>query len=64
MGYLISEQGIQILPEKFIAIEKLKESSDIDEHHHFLGITGYYRKFIPLFSDKTKPLNKLLRKDT
>ena len=62
LGHLISEQGIQPLVEKDSATEKLKEPSNIDELHHFLGLTGYYRKFIPLFADITKPLNKFLKR--
>ena len=34
------------------------------EFHHFLGLTSYYRSFIPLFNDIPKPLNKLLKKGT
>ena len=64
LGYLISQQGIQPLPEKVTAIKKLKEPNSIDELHHFLGLTGYYRKFTKLFADITKPLNKLCKKDT
>ena len=36
----------------------------MDELHHFLGLTSYYRKFVPLFADITKALNKLLLKTT
>ena len=36
----------------------------MDKFCHFLRLTGYYRLFIPLFAYITKPLNKLLRKDT
>ena len=64
LGHLISKQGIQPLLEKVTAIEKLKEPSNIDELCHFLDLTGYYRKLIPLFTTITKPLNKLLKKDT
>ena len=64
LHYLISKHGIQLLPEKVSAIEKLKELSNIDKLDHFLSLTDYYRKFIPLFTDVTKPLNKLLKKDT
>ena len=41
----------------------LKEHSNIDELHHFLGLTGYYNMFIPLFANITKPLNRQLKKD-
>ena len=64
LGHLISKQGIQLLLEKVTAIQKLKEPNNIDELCHFLGFTGYYRKFIQVFADVTKPLNKLLIKDT
>ena len=64
LGHLISEQGIQPLLEKVTAIEKLREPSDKNELHPFLGIIGYYRKYIIFFANITKPLNKLLKKDT
>ena len=64
LRHLISEQGIQPLLEKVTAIEKLKEPSKIEELHHALGLTGYYRKFVLLFVDIAKSLNKLLKKDT
>ena len=64
LGHLIWEKGIQPIPEKVTAFEKLKEPSNIDKLHHFLCLEGYYRKFIPLFTNITKPLNKLLKKDT
>ena len=56
--HLIWEHGIHPLSEKASAIEKLKEPSNIDKLCHFLCLTGYYRKFIPLFTNVTKPLNK------
>ena len=36
----------------------------MNELFHLLGFTGYYRKFIPLFANINKQLNRLLRKDT
>ena len=61
---MISEDGIQPLLHKIISIKNLSEPKNIDELHLFLGLTGYYRKFKPLFADITKCLNKLLKKDT
>ena len=51
LGHFISEQSIQPLLEKLITIRNLKEPSSVDDLYHFLGLTGYYRRFIPLFAD-------------
>ena len=64
LGHLISEQVIWPLPEMVTSIENLKQPNNIDEVYHFLGLTGYYRKFVLLFADITKPINKLPKKDT
>ena len=64
LGHLISEKGIQLLPDKILRITNLALPKDVDEPHHFLGLTGFYRKSIPLYTDRTKPLNNLLQKDT
>ena len=42
----------------------VQEPHNVDELCHFLGLTGYYRRFLPLFANITEPLNKLLRKNT
>ena len=64
LGYLISKQGIQLLPKTVSAIQHIQEPSNMEELQYFLGLTGYYRTFFLLFADITKPLNKLLRKAT
>ena len=62
--HLISEDDIQLLPEKVAAIQKVKKPSNIDDPPHFLSLTGCYKKYVPLYTDVTKPLNKLLKKET
>ena len=64
LGHLISEQGIQPVWDKISPITNLTAPKNVDEFLHFLGLSGYYRKFILLFTDITKPPNKLLWKDT
>ena len=49
---------------KVSLIKHIKEPSNVKELQHSLGMTGYYRKCVPLFANITKPFNKLLRKDT
>ena len=45
------------------AISKLPPPINVSEVRSFLGLVGYYRRFIKRFSDKAAPLNALLRKD-
>ena len=64
LGYLVSVDGVQPLPEELEAIKKLLASTNMDELHQFLGITGFYRKFVPFYANITNCLTKLLRKGT
>ena len=50
------------LPENITAIEALELPKDIEEVRHFLGLVGFYRKFIPFFADVTACLNTMLQK--
>ena len=61
---LISAQGIQPLPHKIMAITNLAELKIFDKLHHFLRLNCYCRRLVPLFTDVTKPHNKILRKNT
>ena len=63
MGHLISVDGIQPLPEKLDSIPNKPKPKSPKEFKQFLGLTGYYRKFIPRFSDVARPLMKLLAQD-
>ena len=48
IGYLVGVDGVQPLLEKLEAIKKLLAPTNVDELHQFLGITGFYRKFVPV----------------
>nr|AAM11674.1 pol protein [Drosophila melanogaster] len=62
LGHVITKDGIKPNPEKIKAIQDYPLPSKPKEIKAFLGITGYYRKFIPNFSDIAKPLTKCLKK--
>ena len=47
LGHLISVSGIQPLPEKLDSIRNMPKPRSPKEIKQFLGLTGYYRKFIP-----------------
>ncbi|MGR0202378.1 hypothetical protein, partial [Klebsiella pneumoniae] len=50
-------------PEKVKAIAELAVPRNLKEVRGFLGMVGYYRKFIKDFAELTEPLTKLLRKN-
>lgn len=62
LGHIISDDGIRPNPSKIEAIRTLKAPSNVKEIQQFLGMAGYYRKFIPNFSTLAKPLSSLLKK--
>ena len=63
LGHLISVSGIQPLPEKLESIHSMPTPRSPKEIKQFLGLTGYYRRFVPRFSDMARPLTKLLAHD-
>ena len=63
LGHLISEEGFKPLPEKLESIRKMPAPKNAKEVKQFLGLIGYYRKFVPRFADMSKPLTCLTRHD-
>ena len=51
LGHLISSEGIHPLPEKLDTICNMPRPKTPKEIKQFLGLCGYYRKFVPRFSD-------------
>ena len=63
LGHIVSGEGITPLPEKLDSIQKMLPPKTPKEVKQFLGLIGYYRKFVPRFLDLAQPLNALTRKD-
>ena len=63
LGHLISENGICPLPEKLDSIKNMLEPKCTKEIKQFLGLTGYYRKFVPRFADILRPLTRLTKEE-
>ena len=51
LGHLVSERGFEPLPEKLESIRKMPAPRTAKEVKQFLGLIGYYRKFVPRFAD-------------
>ena len=63
LGHIVSGDGIRPVPEKLNSIQNMPRPYTSTEVKQFLGLVGYYRKFIPRYSDIVRPLNALTRKD-
>ena len=62
LGHLILADGIQPLPEKLKSIAKIPAPKNPKEVKQFLGLVGYYRKFVPKFADISRVLTHLTKK--
>ena len=61
LGHLVLERGFKLLPKKLESIRNMPAPWMAKEVKQFLGLIGYYRKFITWFVDISRPLNKLTR---
>ena len=63
LGHVVSESGIAVDPEKTIAVSRWPEPRNKTEVRSFLGLSTYYRRFIPHFADVARPPQQLTEKD-
>ena len=62
LGHVVSASGIRPDSEKVKAILQIPEPKTPAVIRSFIGLAGYYRKFIPGFSTISEPLRKLTQK--
>jgi hypothetical protein len=62
LGHTISKEGISVDPSKVQEVMDWKPPKTVHQIHSFLGLAGYYRRFIPDFSRIVKPMTELLKK--
>ena len=51
LGHIVSGEGITPLPEKLDSIQKMLPPKPPKVIRQFLGLIGYYREFVPRFSN-------------
>ena len=63
LGHIVSIEGVSVDPKKVEAILNWKPPTSVTEIRRFLGLVGYYRKFVEGFSKIAAPLTRLTRKE-
>ena len=59
LGHMVSKDGIQVDPKKIEVVAEWLRPTTVTEIRSFLGLTGYYRRFMKDFSKITTPLTRL-----
>ena len=63
LGHIVTEDGIKPDPKKQQAIHNYPTPKNVDQVRSFLGLAGYYRKFVKNYADKAHSLTKLTSKN-
>ena len=63
LGHIVYVEGIRVDPTNIEAVVNWRPPRNVTEVRSFLGLAGYYRRFVRGFSVITSPLTKLLGKE-
>nr|CAE03723.2 OSJNBa0021F22.17 [Oryza sativa Japonica Group] len=63
LGHVISAKGVAVDPETVTAVTDWKQPKTVTQVRSFLGLAGYYRRFIENFSKIARPMTQLLKKE-
>jgi hypothetical protein len=63
LGHEVCEHGIRTSKDKIEKVQNWPSPQNLSELRGFLGLAGYYRRFIDKFAKISEPLNQLTRKE-
>ena len=59
LGHVVGHQIVKPDPEKVAAIQRITPPPNVSAVRAFIGLVGFYRRFIPQFAKIAKPLTSL-----
>ena len=62
LGHIVSDQGVEMDPRKTEVVKNCPKPLNPTDIHSFLGLYGYYRRFVKGFSSIAAPLTTLTKK--
>ena len=63
LGHIVGQDGVRVDGEKVDAITKWPKPATRKDLRSFMGLAGYYRKFIEKFAHRLRPMSELLKTD-
>jgi hypothetical protein len=63
LGHVVSKDGLKVDPKKVEAVKSWPEPTDLGQLRSFMGLVGYYRKFVPALAQIALPLSELVKKN-